>query len=154
MRKRQTSPRQNIYFQNCIDSHNLFTMMNTNVMNRRKFHRINFDERVAFEFGEERYDGGRIKNLSLGGMFVLGSYPQQLSEKQLDLFVTAKTGKTHLHASAKVVWGNDEGIGLKFTSMDQDSYMSLMATLINNAEQPAIILNQIPKRFPFEAISS
>ena len=50
--------------------------------------------------------------------------------------------------------GNDKGIAFKFTSMTYDSYMLLVSTLINNAEQPALILHGIPKEYPFEINSN
>jgi len=119
--------------------------------NRRNFHRVNLDERVDLGFIEDNYNGCQIKNLSLGGMFVLGSFSQtQMENRQIDIFIKTKSERTRLHASATVVWGNEEGVGLKFTSMTKDNYMSLLTTLINNAERPAIIQYEFLKSCPFE----
>lgn len=126
-------------------------MLNMKITNRRKFHRINLSERVDLEFSDDSYDCCQIKNLSLTGMFVSGKFPQKQEETcKINLFHKTKTSKTRLHASAIVVWGNEMGVGLKFTSMTHDSYMLLLATLINNAEQSAIILHEFPKSCPFE----
>ena len=128
--------------------------MNIKFENRRKFHRINFDGQVNLDFMGDRYDHFQIKNLSLSGMFVTGDFPQQQTENCLiNLSLKAKSEEIHLQASVKVAWGNIEGVGLQFTSMKLDSYMSLLSTLINNAEQPSIILHEFPKSSPFEITS-
>ena len=128
--------------------------MNIKFENRRKFHRINFDGQVNLDFMGDRHDHCQIKNLSLSGMFVTGDFPQQQTENCfINISLKAKSEEIHLQASAKVAWGNIEGVGLQFTSMKFDSYMSLLSTLINNAEQPSIILHQFPKNSPFEITS-
>ena len=121
------------------------------IKNRRKFHRINLSERVDLEFIDDTYDCCQIKNLSLTGMFVSGKFPQKQEENcKIDLFHETKSSKTRLQASAIVVWRNDRGVGLKFTSMTRDSYMLLLTTLINSAEQSAIIMHEFPKKCPYE----
>ena len=97
------------------------------IKNRRKFHRINLSERVDLEFSDESYDCCRVKNLSLTGMFVAGKFPHKHEGNcQIDLFHKTKSSETCLQASATVVWGNAMGVGLRFTSMTQDSYMLLL----------------------------
>ena len=119
--------------------------------NRRKFHRINFDGQVSLDFIDEIYDRCQIKNLSLTGMFVIGNFQQQQAENcSVNILHKTKSKKTKLRASAKVVWGDDEGIAFKFTSMTFENYMLLVSTLINNAEQPAIILREFPKSCPYK----
>ena len=125
--------------------------MNIKSENRRKFHRINFDGQVNLDFVDDIYDHCQIKNLSLTGMFVKGNFQQQHAENcSINIFDKTKSKKTNLRASAEVVWGSDKGIAFKFTSMTFDSYMLLVSTLINNAEQPAIILHEFPKSCPYE----
>ena len=120
------------------------------IKNRRKFHRINFSERVDLEFVDESYDSCQVKNLSLTGMFVIGKFPHKQEDNcQIDLFHKTESSKTCLHASATVVWESEMGVGLRFTSMTRNSYMLLLSTLINNAEQSAIILHEFPKSCPF-----
>lgn len=119
--------------------------------NRRKFHRINFDGQVNLAFTNDSYNNCQVKNLCLTGMFVTGNFQQLHSMKCLvNLFHRAKSEDIHLCASAKVVWSNEEGVALNFTSMTFASYMSLLTALIHEADEPVIILNEFPKICPFE----
>ena len=122
--------------------------------NRRKFHRINLDGQVNLDFMNDNYDNCQIKNLCLTGMFVIGNFPQQQTE---DCLINYSHKTTHneinLHASAKVVRNNDEGIAFEFISMKLDSYMSLVTTLIHEADDPSTILQELPKNYPFEITS-
>jgi len=128
--------------------------MKIKLENRRKFHRINFDAQVRLDCVGDQHNHCQIKNLSLTGMFVTGDFQQQQSKDCLiSISHKTKSDKITLAASGTVVWGNDEGIGLKFTSMTHASYMLLVSTLINNAEQPSIVLHEFPKNSPFEITS-
>jgi len=125
--------------------------MNNSFHNRRKFHRINFAGQVNLEFGDEQYECCQIKNLSLTGMYVSGNFKQKQAENCHISFVRdGNTERKYLQASGKVVWGNEGGVGVQFTSMKLDHYQSLKTLLINNAEQPVIILSQLPNKCPFE----
>ena len=128
--------------------------MNIKFENRRKFHRINFDGQVNLDFMGGQQDDCQIKNLSLTGMFVNGNFQQQHAENcSVNIVDKTKSNKTNLRASAEVVWWSNKGIAFKFTSMTLDSYMLLVSTLINNAEQPAILLHEFPKSCPYEIIN-
>lgn len=125
--------------------------MNNKFDNRRKFHRINFDGMINLKFIDNSYDCCQVKNLSLTGMFILGNFQQQnLKYCRAVLFHKEKSGNNCLRASAKVIWSNAEGVGLIFTAMTFENYMLLHTTLINNTEQPEIILREFPKDCPFE----
>ena len=129
--------------------------MNIKLDNRRKFSRIIFDGKARLQFVDNSYTYCKTQNISIGGMFISGIFSQKKAENcQICLFHNAKSGCPGLAGSATVIWNNNEGIGLKFTSMTYVSYMVLLTTLINNAEQPALILHGIPKDYPFEINSN
>jgi hypothetical protein len=122
--------------------------------NRRKYHRINFDGKANVEIGDESYDCCRIKDLSLTGMYVAGNFKHEQAGNCLINFVRDENSENvYMQASGKIIWGNDDGFGLQFTSMKLDDYQVLVTVLINNAELPAIILSQIPRKCPFEISS-
>ena len=128
--------------------------MNIKFENRRRFHRINFGGHVKLDFMRDQQDDYQIKNLNLTGMFVIGEFTQLQTENCfINISHNRKSERIHLEASVKVVWSNTEGIGLKFTSMTIDSYMSLHATLINEAEFPLVVLSEFPEICPFEITS-
>jgi hypothetical protein len=124
--------------------------MDMKVQNRRNFYRINFDGMANVEIGNENYDCCQVKNLSLTGMFVKGNFQQQVGDCLINLFHKEKCGNNSLQASGEIVWSNDEGVDLKFTTMSFENYILLQTTLINKAEQPATILRELPKDSPFE----
>lgn len=125
--------------------------MNIKPKYSRRFHRINIDEEVNLELTGDAYSRCRIKNMSVGGMFIAGCSPQENMENcKVNIYNNQKTKKLRFQASVSVVWSNEEGVGLKFTAMNPDSYMFLRTTLINNAEQPAAIIYDLARACPFE----
>ena len=118
---------------------------------RRKFHRIQYDGQVKVKLAGESDNFFSAGNLSLTGLFVQGNFQQTPDQDCLIQFVRKeKPENTYLEMIGKVVWSNENGMGVKFTSMKFNNYMLLISTLINNAEQPAIILSEIPKDCPYE----
>lgn len=130
--------------------------MNKKNDNRRKFHRIDFNGRVIVDFPDNGcYDQCRATNLSLTGLFVKGKFNKQRDKScNIILFDTEGPESGKIQACAKVVWSNEDGAGIEFTSMSQDSYMTLLSTLISNADIPAVILYQFPTSNPFEITGS
>ena len=125
--------------------------MNIKLVERRKYHRIDFDGQVDLNFTADSYECYQAQNINLTGIFVTGAFQKQQAGKCfVNLFNRTESEEIYLKATARVVWGNPEGLGLRFTSMAFESYMSLLTTLINNAEQPVIILREFPKICPFE----
>ncbi len=127
--------------------------MNIKFENQKKFHRVNFDGMVSLKFNDDSYDCCQVKDLSLTGMFVKGNFQQQVGDCLINLFHKEKCGNNSLQASGEIVWSNDEGVALKFTTMSFENYILLQTTLINKAEQPATILRELPKDSPFEISS-
>jgi len=129
--------------------------MDTHTRDRRRFHRIPIDGEVDLEFSGDIYNKCQIRNMSLGGMFVAGCCPDKMTEDCLvNFFRTARSDGTRFQAAAKVVWASEEGVGLQFLSMTQESYLLLRTTLINNAEQPSVIMHEIAKARPFVIANS
>lgn len=109
------------------------------------------DDLATVKFAEETCEYGQIKNLSLTGMFV--SCRLNKPQKGLCHIWFAKKNKpghVYLEITGEYVWGSKEGVGLKFTSVDFDNYMTLISTLINNSKQPTVILYELPKNCPYE----
>ena len=84
-------------------------------------------------------------------MFVTGRFKQHQAEDcHVKIFHKEKDVNNCIQALGKVVWSNDEGIGLEFTSMTFENYILLQTTISNNAEQPEIVLREFPNNYPFE----
>ena len=120
-------------------------------LERRKFHRIRYGGQVKVQLSTDSDNLYTAGNLSLTGLYVQGNFQQTQKQECFIRFVrNDNPDNTYLEISGKVVWSDEEGMGLQFTSMKYNNYMLLISTLINNAEKPAIILSEIPKEYPFE----
>ena len=87
-------------------------------------------------------------------MFVSVNFPRpQTGSCLITISNNRKSEKIHLRASGRVIWSTVDGIGLNFTSMTLDSYMSLHATLIDEAEFPLVLLSEFLEICPFEITS-
>ena len=118
--------------------------------NRRKFQRIDFDGNVELKFVNYSYDSCPVKNISLTGLFIEGNFQKRKAINcHVQIFHKDKNGNNSLRALAKVVWKNNEGIGLKFTAMTFENYLLLQTTLINKAKESEPILREIPKNCPY-----
>ena len=119
--------------------------------NNRKFHRISFDGQANLDFINGNYTCCQIQNLSLTGMYVSGNFLlHQQKNCSIRIFHKDKSGNNSLQVNGEVVWSNDEGAGVRFTSMALEYYILLQTTLISKAERPEIILREFPHSYPFE----
>lgn len=128
--------------------------MDRDFLNRRKNHRIQFDGMVSLEFYRNQYELLPVKDLSLTGMFVKGQINQrQLENCRIRIYHPDSSGNNCLRALGEVIWGNEEGVGLRFTQMAFEDYILLQTTLITQAVQPEVILREIPRECPFEVVN-
>jgi len=118
--------------------------------NQRKFQRIDFDGMVELKFVNYSYDSCLVKNISLTGLFIEGNFPKcKAINCHVQIFHKDKDGNNSLRALARVVWKNNEGIGLKFTEMTFENYLLLQTTLINKSRESEPILRELPENCPF-----
>jgi len=123
--------------------------------NKRQFTRIHFTRKVRLQFDGTDYEFCQIKDLSLTGMFVFGSFKQKVGDTFIvNLCQTGASTKLAMNATAKVVWINDYGLAIQFKSMAFDSYMFLQTTLLYEAENPLFIGLELPEKRPFEIIEA
>lgn len=134
--------------------------MNIIFEKRRKFNRISYNEPANLDFSNGNYYGNlydecRINNLSLTGMLILGNF--QANENDLcNVIFHYKTSHGHIRIKilCKTIWCSEEGIGLMFISMTNETYMLLKTILIHNSERPATILHEFPEAPPFNTTLS
>lgn len=126
-----------------------------NLDNKRKFHRVNFDGQANLDFINGNYTCCQIKNLSLTGMYVSGNFQRhQQRNCSIKIFHKEKSGNNSLQANGEIVWSNDEGAGIRFTSMALEYYILLQTTLITKADHPEIVLRELPSSYPFEVLEN
>ena len=121
---------------------------------RRRYVRIDLERQVDLEFFTDVYDKCQVKNISSGGMFVLGKFPRDIDDKcYVNFSQTSLNTCLTLQALAKVVRHNDEGLALEFTSMSFESLLSLeMILLFQEKEKAPHVEVKLPEILPFEII--
>ena len=120
---------------------------------KRKFTRIFFDRLVDLNFFGDRFNHCLIKDLSLTGMFILHPIEQNIGEYCLvRLTQTSRYSGLSLHALAKVVRKNKQGIAIEFVSMSLDSYIFLQLSLLCEAEETLTVGLELPDNCPFEIV--
>ena len=122
------------------------------VREKRVYKRIHFERQVQIDFFTEMYNQCQIKNISLGGMFVVGTFTHNVDDQcYVRLIQKGKNVYLTLEALAKVVRQEDEGIALHFTSMSFESLLSLEMILLYQAREGSADNElKLPENLPFE----
>ncbi|MCW5209715.1 PilZ domain-containing protein [Desulfobulbus sp. US1] len=109
--------------------------METMRYNRRQFSRIKFPRPVLLDFGEKKYECSAT-NFSLGGMYVQGWFEQQPGDIcDIKLCISETDLEMSIEAVCSVVRQDNDGLALRFTSMEPDGFLFLQEALLyrNNA---------------------
>lgn len=118
---------------------------------KRRFTRVNFSREVMLDFQDGNSCPCRIKDLSLSGMFVFSEFAASEGTCcQVALRQVGPGSDLTIKAAAKVARVDQDGIGIVFTSMAYDSYMSLQIILLYEADDPLFIGLEYPENCPFE----
>jgi hypothetical protein len=113
---------------------------------KRKFTRIPFEIAIRLSTDTQRISASRMRNVSLGGMFVLTreTLPvNSLCVVEIDLIGPASLLRIRLEADA--IRSEPDGIALKFTKMDMDSLIHLKHLITIHADTPEIIEDEYYK---------
>ena len=122
-----------------------------NQVYKRMFTRIEFSRKVSIHFQKNSYGPCSIRNLSLGGMFVVGDFEEDVGAIcHLVFMQTGASSELTIRASAKVIRAGSDGIALEFTSMSNDSYMFLQTSLLYQADDPLPISLEFPDETPYK----
>lgn len=117
---------------------------------KRKFIRVDVLQRASIEFQRMHYASCHIKNISLTGMFVTGSFYQQVGDECLVKYSrTWKRCRFSFRVKARLVRAAADGIALEFISMPQECYMELQTALLYEAADPLAIGLELPETCPF-----
>ena len=81
---------------------------------RRKYERKNYNADIMFAAGNQMFRGG-LKNISVGGAFIMTRDVNQLSEGELvSLSIPFTNGYKHVKRKGRVLWKNDIGFAVGF----------------------------------------
>ena len=104
---------------------------------KRKFTRIPFETEITLSTDTQRISASRMRNVSLGGMFVLTTETLPLNALcvvEIDLIGPASLLRMRLEAD--VIRVEPDGIAVKFTKMDMDSLVHLRHLITIHADSP------------------
>ena len=122
---------------------------------RRRFSRVILERRARLFLGNNRYDMAMIRNLSIGGLFLEGQYPVDIDETgTLELHETGRNSSLILRFGARVVRTGNQGIALRFTHMEPDSYMFLQTMVLYATDDPYGVALEFMDDFPAVASRS
>ena len=118
---------------------------------QRRFIRVEMVQQARLDFQDTSYDPCRIKDINLTGMFVFGTFNQQVGDECVVRYSqTCTSSHFYFKARARVVRAMGGGVALEFKSMPLDSYMLLQTTLLYEAVNPVAIGLDLPEECPFE----
>ena len=121
---------------------------------KRQYVRIQFERQVQLDFITDIIHDCQVENISLGGMYVHGDFPENVGEQCYVNF--AQRGQNtyfFLKALARVVRQTDDGVALQFVSMSFESLMSLEMVLLYQArEESEDAEMNLPEDLPFEVV--
>lgn len=81
---------------------------------RRKYERKNYTADIMFVVGNQMFRGG-LKNISIGGAFVITKDVNQLYEGELvTLSIPFTDGFKHVKRKGRVLWKNNIGFAVGF----------------------------------------
>lgn len=121
---------------------------------KRRFFRIHFKRQVQLDFSTKIYSDCKVKDISLGGMFVLGGFQQKVNDQcYVFLAQTSKTAHLKFEILAKVIRQDDQGIALEFISMSYESMMLLeLILLYEPREDSSDTEPELPADLPFTIV--
>ena len=106
--------------------------------NQRRRTRVGFHALASVKATGVRMTDQETRDLSLKGVFLLGSHPLKQGD---GCFVTIYlqgegADAPALHMEGKVARSTEEGTGIDFVSMDPETYLHLRNLIILNADDP------------------
>lgn len=104
---------------------------------RRKNTRVEFKTTATVRFDEEVYEQLAIRDLSTRGIFVLGCTDKKKGQTcVVDLLLSGASSELKLSMKGVVVRTDVEGVGIRLTEIDIDSFFHLKNIIYYNADDP------------------
>ena len=105
---------------------------------QRRRTRVGFRAVANVQATGVRMTDQKTKDLSLKGVFLLGSHPLKQGDGCfVTIYLQGEGNDTPaLHMEGKVARNTDEGTGIDFVSMDPETYLHLRNLIILNADDP------------------
>lgn len=117
----------------------------TDAGGKRRNTRVPFHVTVTLAFPGGTYSRCETRDLSIRGVFVVGVRGPRVGEAcQTELCLSGTSSSVCLSMKSTVVRTDDEGLALRFTEVDIDSFFHLRNIVYYNAGDPDSIEEFIP----------
>ena len=118
---------------------------------KRTSFRIDVERQVQLVFPSKVYNNCKMHNISLGGMFVTGTFAAKVPEQCLvTIHQESKAGSLSVNAQARITHKTEKGIGLQFLSMAFEDMVSLeLMLLYEPCDEPHSSERQLSTDLPF-----
>ena len=115
---------------------------------RRRNTRVSFEASVDLSFDDKSYKNCEIRNLSINGVFVLGAFNRNISDKcKITLHLSGATTKVSLRMKGNIARAEKKGIGIHFYEMDLDSFHHLKNIVYYNTANPDDVQDEFLDNF-------
>lgn len=114
--------------------------------NQRKFSRVNIQRPVHLDFSSAKYNG-ILENISLCGSFVQGAFKQSKGDI---CKIELKQSACGVRAIGSIVRVSNSGVAIEFIAMKPKSYNCLETELLNQADDPSVLEEEIFQRSIFD----
>lgn len=112
----------------------------------RRFSRIPFKVKAKLKIGDQIYSAPELSNLSMGGCLLpltVNIYPGTSCE--LDIMLEGTTEELHVRVSGEVVRATQEGVAVRFLSIEPESLFHLQNIILYNAPDADTIEHEISR---------
>lgn len=122
---------------------------------KRRHTRVIFNRSVKLFIKEKSHGQYPARNLSLGGLFVEGDISIPVGEAcRLELHETGRHSSLILTFLGKIQRHEKDGIGVKFISMEDDSFMFLQTMVLYSSDDPLGVAENFFENFVPNSVST
>ena len=115
----------------------------------RRFTRVIFSRTARLTLNGKTYDRQKVRNLSLGGLFLEGDYQARSGEEgELEFFEQGRHSCLILRMKVRVIRTEPLGVALEFVDMPDDSYAFLQTMILYGADDPLGVSSEFLESFP------
>ncbi len=122
---------------------------------KRSYARVIFNRKAKLILHGRIYEEQPVKNLSLIGMFIAGSFDTEVNDIcDVELREIGRHTCLTLNFTAKIVRVEKDGLGLEFKNMQPDSYMFLQTMILYATQDPLSVAEEFLEDFlPNQGVS-
>lgn len=117
-------------------------------VNKRKNVRVRFTTNATLRFADQSFTNLETSNMSLKGVYVLGvSGIAKGAKCGVSLHLSGATSELMVKMTGEVVRVEEDGVALRFSEIDLDSFFHLRNIVYFNSENPDVVEEELVAGF-------